>query len=95
MNAADRPASLKRTPRPAKDDSVDPVDTTPVPSVEASKKPAVDASAPTPPRRREVKVPLSTLVSLDIDETIARVMSETGMTKRAVIETAIRDRWAK
>lgn len=38
----DRPASLKRVPRPAPDDGVDPVDTTPTRSVD---EPATQASA--------------------------------------------------
>ena len=53
------------------------------------------ASAPVV-RRKESKVSLSTLVAiLDVDQLIAKVVAETGLSKRAVIEQAIRDRWGK
>ncbi|MGO1630258.1 MAG: hypothetical protein ACTHX2_15710 [Microbacterium sp.] len=92
---ADRPASLKRAPRAAKDESIDPVDPAPKPSTaEAAQVGPASPSAPVV-RRKESKVSLSTLVAMDVDQLIAKVVAETGLSKRAVIEQAIRDRWGK
>lgn len=116
----DRPSlesRKRRTPRPAADESVDPIDYRPtevapatVQSVTPSTPPTPVAEAPvslptpstSPPAatprgrpRREVTLPFSTRLSVDvlnlIDEAVAN--GEGGGVIRNVVEEAIRARW--
>ena len=104
----------RRTPRPAADESVDPIDYRPTEPSPVTVQPATPAEAvaetPTPlsmphtspspaaPRgrpRREVTLPFSTRLSVDvldlIDEAVAN--GEGGGIIRNVVEEAIRARW--
>lgn len=101
----ERPATLRRTPRPAADEAVDPVDSRPPavspPGVAApATLPAAGAQqlpdSPAPPRRRgrEVTVPFSTRLSPEIIELVDQAAAETGYTIRAVVEEALRHRWS-
>ena len=124
MSTQDERPSLdlrkRRTPRPAADESVDPIDYRPAEDHEAAKRPentgadsappAAEVTAKTPatpppisipatsPRgrpRREVTLPFSTRLSVDvlnlIDEAVAN--GEGGGVIRNVVEEAIRARW--
>jgi len=124
MSTQDERPSLdlrkRRTPRPAADESVDPIDYRPTEAPAAAPRPektvaesappaaaaAVETPAtPTPisipvtsPRgrpRREVTLPFSTRLSVDvlnlIDEAVAN--GEGGGVIRNVVEEAIRARW--
>lgn len=110
----------RRTPRPAPDESVDPIDYRPAETSPATAQPiapAVDstpaaavaetpaslptahtspaAAAPRGRPRREVTLPFSTRLSVDvldlIDEAVAN--GEGGGVIRNVVEEAIRARW--
>ena len=83
----DRPDSLARMPKPAPDEIYDPVDT---PSV---MKKTTPAPAESPRRVREAKAPLSALVSLEIIDIVEEISIQRKMTKRSVIEEAIRAHW--
>lgn len=94
---ADRPSTLKRAPRPAADERVDPVDYQPAtptpaprPTVTAtSTAPAVTAP-PQKKARRAPTVPFSTRIAADVSELIDTAATEQDMTIRAVVEYAIR-----
>lgn len=104
----ERPASLKRAPKPAADDNLDPVDVAPATT---PAKPAADAAPPAAPpqqattpapatpapagRRREVTIQLSSRVAVDVIEILDQVVAEHGLSQRAAIETAIREHWGK
>lgn len=96
MNNAsqDRPAALKRTPKPAADENVDPVDAQPV----VAAKPRSTA-APAAPRervvkKREVTFPLSTRVVQEVLDTIdIAVSAGLAPSQRAAIEEAIIGYW--
>lgn len=86
----DRPATLKRAPKPAADESVDPVDA-PTP---AEKKPATAAATPRAPKRREATFPLSTRVVQPVLDTLDSVVAGGhAMSQRAAIEEAIINYW--
>ena len=116
----DRPSlesRKRRTPRPAPDESVDPIDYRPTEAAPATVQPTppptppvpvaeTPASLPIPPAaspaptprgrpRREVTLPFSTRLSVDvlnlIDEAVAN--GEGGGVIRNVVEEAIRARW--
>lgn len=132
----DRPTSLRRVPRPAPDESVDPVDYVPAtaptfqaapqptaaveqatpqpaaprapkatqprksPSAAATPAPAVSADTSAPkrlgrPRGRELTVPFSTRIAIDISEIIDDVAAREGLTIRSVVEQAIQDKWGR
>ena len=99
-NTLDRPASLKRAPKPAPDNTADPIE----PSVPII-PPKADAaeysySTPVPKRRlaarREATVPLSTRVSLEVDSLLQAVKDSGEVASiRAAIEEAVLTHWAK
>ena len=99
----ERPASLKRAPKPAADDNLDPVDVPPSATPAPAPTPAVapQPAAPTTPapaatgRRREVTIQLSSRVAVDVIEILDQVVAEHGLSQRAAIETAIREHWGK
>lgn len=132
----DRPTSLRRVPRPAPDESVDPVDYVPAtalafqaapqptaPVEQVAPQPATprtpkatqprkttpasapsvpvvstDTSAPKRlgrPRGRELTVPFSTRIAIDISEIIDDVAAREGLTIRSVVEQAIQDKWGR
>lgn len=100
---SDRPAALKRTPRPAADNGVDPVDVIPAAKPEVTAAPTAAPAAPTgstsqaPAKsRREPTIPLSTRVALDVTEILDAAVAEgRAPSQRAAIEMAIRQTWGK
>lgn len=90
----ERPASLKRPPRPAPDENVDPVDApAPAPASPPAAPAEVPAAAPAPRRKREITVPFSTRLSPETLDLIDQATAQTGQTIRGVVEEAIRARW--
>ncbi|GAA4492027.1 hypothetical protein [Microbacterium panaciterrae] len=108
MNAdMDRPMTLKRTPKPAADDRVDPIDVAPpaatdAPSSEVTAPAAVEApAAGTAPaaaaprgKKREITVPLSNRISLEASQVLERAAEEAGSI-RAALEQAIFGQWGR
>lgn len=97
---SDRPASLKRTPRPAADNGIDPVDVVPASTPTVATPPAAVPVASTPPApaksRREPTIPLSTRVAVDVTEILDAAVAEgRAPSQRAAIEMAIRQTWGK
>ncbi|MFJ2535826.1 hypothetical protein [Microbacterium maritypicum] len=100
---SDRPAALKRVPRPAADNGVDPVDVVPAVKPASTPAPAAAPAAPTasttpaPTKaRREPTIPLSTRVALDVTEILDAAVAEgRAPSQRAAIEMAIRQTWGK
>lgn len=98
---SDRPAALKRAPRPAADNGVDPVDVTPAAKPDVTPAaPPVEPAASTSPApaksRREPTIPLSTRVALDVTEILDAAVAEgRAPSQRAAIEIAIRQTWGK
>lgn len=80
---AERPSVLKRAPRPAVDEKIDPVDY----RVEVTPPPA--AVSPAKRARRAPTVPFSTRITADVSELIDRASAQQDMTIRAVVEHAI------
>ena len=91
MSTPERPTSLKRTPKPAKDERIGPV--APSPKIPAEKTDPAATSAPAAPRRREATIPLGTRVAPDVMELLDLVVAEQNVTQRAAIEMAIRSYW--
>ena len=99
----DRPATLSRRPKPAADETVDPVTYT----FQGPAAPATEAAttAPTAVRveehvaavgrrgRREVTFPFSTRLSQDIQEILDAAVAREGITVREATEQAIRNKW--
>lgn len=97
---SDRPASLKRTPRPAADNGIDPVDVVPAAKPTVATAPAAAPVTSTPPAptksRREPTIPLSTRVAVDVTEILDAAVAEgRAPSQRAAIEMAIRQTWGK
>lgn len=101
MSQSDRPTSLKRAPKPAADNNVDPITSTPVegtPERVPETTPAASPAAPAPKARRggrEITVPLSTRLSEQVIEILDTAVATEGITVRAALEDAIRTRWGK
>lgn len=119
----ERPTSLRRVPRPAADEKIDPVDfaaqattphkpapqestagSDPTPSAPASTTPSRGALAPAPietiatgrpgrPRRREITMPFSTRLAVEVVDLLDDVVLNQGITQRAAVEMAIREKW--
>ena len=104
----ERPQTLRRTPRPAPDERVDPVDvplpSPPPPPPKATAAPAAQpeaasgtpgaASARRPGRpRREATVPFSTRLAPEYLQMIDEAAEREGLTIRAITEQAIAHRW--
>ena len=100
----ERPGDLKtrRRPQAAADERVDPVDyrqTEPAPTpIPASASPLPNATPPAPRRgrpRREVTVPFSTRLALDVQDLIDAAVDGGEGTIRNVVEEAIREKWGQ
>lgn len=100
----ERPGDLRarRRPQAAADERVDPVDyrqTEPTPSVISPRSPAPpNATLPTPRRgrpRREVTVPFSTRLALDVQDLIDAAVDGGEGTIRNVVEEAIREKYGQ
>ncbi|WIB65932.1 hypothetical protein [Curtobacterium sp. MCBD17_040] len=100
----ERPGDLRtrRRPQAAADERVDPVDyrqTEPAPT--ATPTPAPVESSPTPPAprrgrpRREVTVPFSTRLALDVQDLIDAAVDGGEGTIRSVVEEAIRAKYGE
>lgn len=97
-NLPDRPPALtRRGPRPAPDETVDPVHFVPnSPQGQASAPPAESQQqAPTKAakRKRELTFPFSTRLSQDVQEALDQAVESEGITVREAVEQAIRSRW--
>lgn len=97
----DRPASLiRRGPRPAPDEKVDPVEVAPAARPQPQQQVA-DASAPSakkigrPAGRREITVPLGTRLSIEVMQVLDDAVAEHGLSIRAAVEQAILARWGR
>ena len=100
----ERPGDLRtrRRPQAAADERVDPVDyrqTEPVPTPVPTPAPAsLNATPPAPRRgrpRREVTVPFSTRLALDVQDLIDAAVDGGEGTIRNVVEEAIREKWGQ
>ncbi|MBG6184665.1 hypothetical protein IWX65_002643 [Arthrobacter sp. CAN_A214] len=96
-NLPDRPSALtRRGPRPAPDETVDPVHF--VPSSRQDLAPAA-VSRPQEPaikpakRKRELTFPFSTRLSEDVQDILDKAVESEGITVREAVEQAIRSRW--
>jgi len=97
----DRPMTLKRPPKPAADDRVDPIEVAP-PAPAAAPAPPADApasaqqSTTSTPRgkKRELTVPLSNRISVEASEVLERAAEEAGSI-RAALEQAIFAHWGR
>ena len=102
---AERPTSLRRMPRPAPDERVDPVDyrapapaqaAAPTTSSTTARSAAAVESSPTPRRgrpRRELTAQFSTRLTPDVIALIDQAADREGTTIRDVVEQAIRRTW--
>lgn len=102
----DRPAALKRRPRPAADEQIDPISYTPAPerqqaepartstSIEPSAAEGPAPAAPAPrvsrPHRRQPTIQLGVRVAVDVSALIDQIGAEKDITARAVVENAVR-----
>lgn len=97
----DRPAALvRRGPRPAPDEKVDPVEVTPAARPQIP-QPTAEVIAPSikkigrPAGRREITVPLGTRLSVEVMQILDDAVAEHGVSIRAAVEQAIISRWSK
>lgn len=99
---AERPTSLRRTPRPAPDDRVDPVDyrapasAPSTSSTTTARSVAAGESSSVPRRgrpRRELTAQFSTRLTPDVIALIDQAADREGTTIRDVVEQAIRRTW--
>lgn len=97
----DRPAALvRRGPRPAPDEKVDPVEPVP-PARPQVQQPVAEVVAQStkkigrPAGRREVTVPLGTRLSIEVMQVLDEAVAEHGVSIRAAVEQAILSRWGK
>jgi hypothetical protein len=99
----ERPGDLRtrRRPQAAADERVDPVDyrqTEPAQAVTAQAPAAPSSTAPAPRRgrpRREVTVPFSTRLALDVQDLIDAAVDGGEGTIRNVVEEAIREKYGQ
>ena len=95
----DRPMTLKRPPKPAADDRVDPIEVAAPAPAEAPAPPAPASTTPSvtsTPRgkKRELTVPLSNRISVEASEVLERAAEEAGSI-RAALEQAIFAHWGR
>ena len=105
---ADRPATLRRMPRPAPDERVDPVDYRSTPPALTPTSPATMPAAPQNPEaskpepaaparrgrpRRELTAQFSTRLTPEVIALIDQAADREGTTIRDVVEQAIRRTW--
>lgn len=90
----DRPASLRRMPRPAPDERVDPVDyrAPSTPAAAAAPEPSALVRRGRP--RRELTAQFSTRLTPEVIDLIDRAAAREGTTIRDVVEQAIRRTWS-
>lgn len=97
----DRPSALvRRGPRPAPDEKVDPVEVTPAARPQAPRPTAEVITSSTkkigrPAGRREITVPLGTRLSVEVMQVLDDAVAEHGVSIRAAVEQAILSRWGK
>lgn len=100
----ERPGDLRarRRPQAAADERVDPVDyrqTEPAPTPVPAPAPALPNATPPAPRRgrprREVTVPFSTRLALDVQDLIDAAVDGGEGTIRNVVEEAIREKYGQ
>ncbi len=100
----ERPGDLRtrRRPQAAADERVDPVDyrqTEPAPTPVPAPAPASPNATPPAPRRgrprREVTVPFSTRLALDVQDLIDAAVDGGEGTIRNVVEEAIREKYGR
>ncbi len=94
-NLPDRPPALtRRSPRPAPDETVDPVHFVPpgeqAPAATVVKQETAEKAVK---RRRELTFPFSTRLSQEVQEILDRAVDAEGITVREAVEQAIRSRW--
>jgi hypothetical protein len=88
----DRPMTLKRPPKPAADDRVDPIEVAPPAAAPAS---TTQGTTPAPRgKKRELTVPLSNRISVEASEVLERAAEEAGSI-RAALEQAIFAHWGR
>lgn len=93
-NLQDRPATLVRRPKPAADETVDPVDYSPPVKTTTETREFGSRTGPTPRRgRREVTFPFSTRLSQEVQGLLDEAVAREGITVREAIEQAIRFKW--
>ena len=97
-NLPDRPPALtRRGPRPAPDETVDPVHFVSKPVQDQSPVSTPDPDRQALPkvakRKRELTFPFSTRLSQDVQETLDQAVESEGITVREAVEQAIRSRW--
>lgn len=102
----DRPELLvRRGPRPAPDEKIDPVEVTPVPRKASAVSSHMESEGGVvaqnakkigrPAGRREITVPLGTRLSIEVMEVLDEAVAENGISIRAAIEQAILSRWGE
>lgn len=100
----DRPGDLRtrRRPQAAADERVDPVDyrqTEPAPTATTTPVSVTPSLTPPAPRRgrprREVTVPFSTRLALDVQDLIDAAVDRGEGTIRNVVEEAIREKYGR
>ncbi len=102
----DRPASLiRRGPKPAPDEAIDPVDAAPQPRAQPATDPTIlpqvqaepqnSNTTSRPSRRREVTIPLGTRLSVPVMEVLDQAVHDQEITIREALEQAIVSRWGK
>ncbi|GAB6855982.1 hypothetical protein [Microbacterium xylanilyticum] len=102
MNAdMDRPMTLKRPPKPAADDRVDPIEVAasapaeaPAPTADAPASTTQSATSTPRGKKRELTVPLSNRISVEASEVLERAAEEAGSI-RAALEQAIFAHWGR
>lgn len=92
-NLPDRPPALtRRGPRPAPDETVDPVHFVPSPVKDQSSALAEHQPQALPKvakRRRELTFPFSTRLSQDVQETLDQAVEAEGITVREAVEQVV------
>lgn len=102
----DRPELLvRRGPKPAPDEKIDPVEIAPVPRemlvAPGTVEPVLDVRTQStkkigrPAGKREITVPLGTRLSVEVMGVLDDAVAENGISIRAAVEQAILSRWGK
>ncbi len=96
-NLQERPASLARRPKPAPDETIDPVNYSQPPTASVSppvgRNPSTAQPASSAKRKRELTFPFSTRLSAEVQELLDTAVDSEGITVRDAVEQAIRSRW--
>lgn len=96
---------VRRGPKPAPDEKIDPVEVVPVPhempTASSSSELVVGGEKQSskkigrPAGKREITVPLGTRLSIEVMEVLDEAVAENGISIRAAVEQAILSRWGK